>query len=55
VQVGIGLGVRVLHRDVRSELDMLAERMPKRFVMGQPCLVGCGHVQFHEPLALLFK
>jgi hypothetical protein len=35
VQFVVGAGVRVLHRDVRTELDVFPQRLPERGVTRQ--------------------
>src|SRR5436305_6986703 len=53
VQLGIGCGVRVLHRHVAAELDVLADGCPERLIGRHPGLVQGGHIQLDEALALL--
>jgi hypothetical protein len=52
VQLIIGLGVTVLHRHLRPELDMRAHRRTKWRVGRKPGCIRCGHVQLHEPVPL---
>lgn len=53
VEIVVGAGVRVLHRDVRPELHVGAQRLPERRVAGKLSSVGGGQVQRDEPLSLL--
>jgi len=53
MQLIVGLGVGVLHRHVRPELHVRAQRLAERGVIGQPGRVGGGQVQLDEPLPLL--
>jgi hypothetical protein len=53
VQLVIAFGVRVLHRDLRAELNMGADCLAERLVVAHASLIQRRHVQLHEPLALL--
>ena len=53
VQLGVGLGVRVLQRDARAELDVLADRVAERRIVRQPGGVERRHVELDEPRPLL--
>jgi hypothetical protein len=46
--------VRVLHRDLSSELDVFADRFPEFLVSRHACGVKGSHVQLDESLPLLF-
>ena len=54
VKLVVGNGVRVLHGDLRPELDVLAYRVAERPVFWHAHGVQRGHVELDEPLALLF-
>jgi hypothetical protein len=53
VQLGVGPGVGVLHRDVGAELDVLAHRLAEGRVGRHVGGVERGRVERHEPLPLL--
>jgi hypothetical protein len=53
VQLGVGLGVRVLRRDAGAELNVLANGGAERLVVGHPRGVERRYVQLDEALALL--
>jgi hypothetical protein len=53
VQVGVGLGPGVLLGDAGPELDMLADSLAERLVVGQAGLVERFQVRSDEPVALL--
>jgi hypothetical protein len=53
VELLVGLCVRVLHRNLRAELDVLSQRLSKRRIIRQPDVVSRAHVQLDETLALL--
>jgi hypothetical protein len=53
VQLLLRLGGRVLLRHPGAELDVLADRLAERLVVGQPGLVHRREVERHEPLPLL--
>ena len=53
MQVGVGLGPRVLLRDSGAKLYVLAERLTERLVDGQARFVERLHVRRDEPFALL--
>jgi hypothetical protein len=46
-------GVRVLHRHLGAELDVLAHGLAKSRVIGHLSLLERSHVELDEPLALL--
>jgi diguanylate cyclase (GGDEF)-like protein/PAS domain S-box-containing protein len=54
VQLVFGGGVRVLHRDLRAELDVGTHGVAERLVVGQAGGIQRGQVELDEPLALLF-
>jgi hypothetical protein len=53
VQLGFRLGVGVLLRDVRAELDVLPHRFPKALVGGEPRFIQRLQVGSDKSLALL--
>jgi hypothetical protein len=53
VQLVVVVSVRVLHRDLRAELDVGADGLAERLVIGHVGLVERRHVQLDEPAALL--
>src|SRR5262249_17435941 len=53
MQIGVGLGPRVLLGDACTELDVRADRLPEAVVVGQAGLVERLHVQSDEAIALL--
>jgi hypothetical protein len=52
VQVFVAFGVRVLHRDSRAKLDMGADCLAERLVVGHADLIKRRQVELDEPLAL---
>ena len=52
MQLVVAGGVRVLHRDLGAELDVLAHRLAERRSGGMPAVVERGHVQLDEAPAL---
>src|SRR5262249_27598597 len=53
MQIGVGLGPRVLLGDACAELDVRANRLPEGFVVWQAGLVERLHVQSDKAIALL--
>ena len=53
MQVGIGLGLRVLLGNARAELEVGTHGLAERLVVWQTGLVERFHVQRNEPLPLL--
>jgi hypothetical protein len=53
VKLSVGLRARVLLCDPGSELDMLADRLTERLIVGYCGLVERLKVDLDEPLALL--
>src|SRR5215217_1301014 len=53
VQLVVSVGVRVLHRHLGAELDVLANRLAKLRVGRHPSRVERPHIEPDEPLALL--
>jgi hypothetical protein len=55
MQLGVGLGARVLHRDACAELNVLAYGGAERLVVGHLRRIERRHVQLDEALALLLS
>jgi hypothetical protein len=53
MKVSLDLGVGVLLRNPRAELEVGAHRLAESLVVGQAGLVECLHVERDEPLPLL--
>ena len=53
VQLVVGAGVRVLHGDLRAELDMLHDGLPERRIVGHAGRVERRGVEGDEALPLL--
>ncbi len=54
MELRVGRGMRILHRNLRSKFDVLAQGLPEGRVGRQSGRVGGGHVQLDESLALWF-
>jgi hypothetical protein len=52
VELVVRLGVRVLHGNVGTELDVRAECFAESVVVGQAGPVGCAQIELDEPQAL---
>jgi hypothetical protein len=55
VQLVLGGGVRVLHRDLRPELEVGAHGVAERLVVGHANGIQRGQVELDEPLPLLLS
>lgn len=53
MQIPVGLGVRVLHRDPAAELEVLGDRLAKRSVFRKIALIHRLEIHRDEPLPLL--
>ena len=47
--------MRVLHRDLRTELNVRSNRVAELFTLGEVRRVHRFHVELDEPLSLLFR
>ena len=54
MQLVVGCSVRVLHRDLSPELNVLANSCPKLFIAGYAGCIESSDVQLDESLALFF-
>jgi hypothetical protein len=55
VEFVIGLGMRVLHGNLRTEVHVWTDRFTEFLVVGEVGRIHRGHIELHESLSLLFS